>query len=59
MEPTDRITLTVPVSLLVRLKREAAAERRSLSNYVALLLAEAMEGNIEKDLADMHRRLSE
>ena len=48
MEPTDRITLTVPVSLLVRLKREAAAERRSLSNYVALLLAEAMERKGEK-----------
>lgn len=40
---TKKITLTIPVRLLEKLKKAAAADRRSLSNYVALILSRAME----------------
>jgi len=40
---TERITLTIPADVLEQLKlAAAAAEKRSLSNYVAWLLAEAI-----------------
>jgi len=39
---TNRLTLTIPADVLEQLKQAAAAEKRSLSNYVAMLLAEAI-----------------
>ena len=40
---TKKITLTIPVGLLEKLKEAAAKDRRSLSNLVALILSRAME----------------
>jgi len=40
---TAQLNVTVPKDLIVELKQEAEKENRSLSNFVASLLIEAMK----------------
>jgi len=53
---TERITLTIPANVLEQLKQAAAAEKRSLSNYVALILSEAMENKGGEKLWELNKR---
>jgi predicted HicB family RNase H-like nuclease len=44
VETHGRINLCLPKSLVEQLKKEAAIERRSLNNYVRLILEKRGEG---------------
>ncbi|MGH8319954.1 MAG: hypothetical protein ACREUL_18615 [Steroidobacteraceae bacterium] len=48
MRTVGTICITAPLDLIARVDREAAASKRSRSNYVAVLLAEALSRSAGK-----------